>query len=150
MIFQSEDFIIDDIGNKTVVFVNSKKNPTNEEYDNVLKLYRRLASELAGYRCLAITDGAGPTLQQRQQQQKEFGNVLKNIPTAVVSDAITVRFVVSSAALFIKTIRAFDVKEFHKALAFLGFPDDQHEGVITRLGAVPRGKFKALDAALGR
>jgi hypothetical protein len=150
VIFQSDDFVIDDIGNKTLVFVNSKKNPTSDEYDHVLRLYRSLASELPSYRCLAITDGAGPTLQQRQQQSKEFGNILKNITTAVVSDAITVRFVVSSAALFIKTIRAFDVNEFSKALTFLGFPDEQHAAVAEKLSAVPKGRFKALDAALRR
>ena len=76
MIFQSDDIVIGDIGNKTLVLINSKKNPTAEEYEHVLTTYRRLGSELANYRCLAITDGAGPTLQQRQQLQREFGKTI--------------------------------------------------------------------------
>lgn len=150
MIFQSDDFVIDDIGNNCLVFVNSKKPPTTGEYDHVIQLYRRLGSKLPSYRCLAITDGAGPTMQQRQQQQEEFGDVLKSIQTAVVSDAITVRFVVSSAALFIKTIKSFDIKDFGGALSFLGFEEGAHADVMTRLGQIPAGKFKTLDSVLKR
>lgn len=150
MIYQSADFVLDELPNQCLLFVNSKKAPSADEYAHVLDLYRRRRADLGSYRCLVITDGAAPSAQQRKQQQQEFGDVIKSIPTAVVSDAITVRFVVSSAALFVKTIKAFDIGEFPSALGFLSFTDAQKEEVSARLNAIPAGQFRALDGVLGR
>lgn len=150
MIYQNADFVLDELPNKCLLFVNSKKPPTSEEYGHVLDFYRRRRAELGSYRCLVITDGAAPSAQQRKQQQQEFGDVIRSIPTAVISDAITVRFVVSSAALFVKTIKAFDIRELQPALGFLSFTEEQQAEVSARLGAIPAGQFKTLDGLLGR
>lgn len=150
MIYQSPDFLLDELPNKCLLFVNSKKQPSNDEYAHVLDVYRRKRAELTSYRCLVLTDGAAPSAQQRKQQQQEFGDVMKSIPTAVVSDAITVRFVVSSAALFIRTIKAFDIGQFPAALDFLSVPEGHRDEVKARLEAIPAGQFKTLDGVLGR
>lgn len=149
MLFHSSDFVIDDLGNRCLLFVHSKKPPSDEDAAEVVRVYRSLGNDLASYRCIAITDGAAPTSSQRAEQQKEFGDAVKSIRTAVVSDALTVRFVVSSLALFVKSIKAFEPKEFTRALEFVEFPESELEQIRKRLvdigGQVPKGRFKALD-----
>lgn len=150
MIFQSEDFVMSELPGKAIVFVNSKKPASDEEFRHVIDFFGSRRSELKDFRCLAISDGAGPTLKQRQLQQQEFGDVLKSIPTAIVSDAITIRFVVSSAALFVKNIKAFEVERFDDALGFLGYTPDVFDDVKGTLANVTPGNFKTLDRLLQR
>lgn len=146
MIVQSDNFVLDDLGT-CLVFVQGRANLDPEQHLQVGQTYRRLGSALPAYRMLVFTDGAGPTAQQRRELQAEFGPLLRQVRTAVVSDAVTVRFVVSMVAMFAANIRSFRVDDLPAALRFL----DLDEGTVAKLRRfreIPPGRFHTFDAAL--
>ncbi len=154
MFVDSSDLLLDDLGNNCLLFVHSKKTANDQEGEGVIRAYRSLGDQLGEYRQIVITDGGGPSSAQRQRMQAEFGDALKLMPTAVLSDAITVRFVISSLRLFMKNIKAFEARDVPGALEFAGVPADAQDTVRKRLqetaGKVPAGRFRTLDAMLDR
>lgn len=147
MIFQSENLLLDDVG-RCLVFVQSRANLNDGQHEEIGHLYRRIGGALAGYRVLVLTDGAGPTSKQRRELNAEFGSVLQSVRTAVVSDAVPVRFITSMVALFAPQVRSFPVDQMQEAMRYL----DLDERMVARLTQaareVPKGRFSTLDAAL--
>lgn len=147
MILQSENLLLDDVG-RCLVFVQSRANLNDGEHQEIGHLYRRIGGALPEYRLLVLTDGAGPTSKQRRELNAEFGSALKNVRTAIVSDAVTVRFIGSMVGLFAPQVRSFAVHQTTQALRYL----DLDDRIIARLSRavreVPQGRFSALDAGL--
>ncbi|MBX3273901.1 MAG: hypothetical protein KF729_26790 [Sandaracinaceae bacterium] len=99
------------------VMIHDKSAPSDSDWDACI-------GELASYRAraprpcaLILTDGGAPTGAQRRRLD---ALVSDSPPTAVVSDAVVVRFVVASLALMNASIATFSSREIVKAWRHLG------------------------------
>src|SRR4051812_6501622 len=92
--------------------------PTEDDWNAFLRELHGLRPRMKEMRAIVFTDGGGPTTDQR----KRLRDVIEGHPihTAVVTDKVTVRFIISSIALFNKTIRTFSWKEVGDAYSWLG------------------------------
>lgn len=154
MFVDSQNLVLSDLGHQCLLFVHTNKTANDEEGEGVIRTYRGLGKELVNYRALVITDGGGPSPSHRKKMQLEFGEPLKSMRTAILSDAITLRFVVASLRLFMNNIKAFEPRDVPGALSFAGLPEDAHAPVLTSLKEIgtklPAGRFRTMDAVLGR
>lgn len=147
MIFQSDNLVLDDLGD-CLLFVQSRANLDDGQHSQIGQLYRRIGPALPSYRLLVITDGAGPTARQRKELNAEFGAALKSVRTAVISDAVTVRFIVSMLSLFAPQVRSFHVDEMTAALRYLDLDIEKLRRLSHGLREIPPGRFSTLDAAV--
>ena len=154
MLFTSDDIILSEVDNRCLIIIHNKKNPSDDDIGRIGSFYRAAKANISEYQTIVMTDGGGPTSRQRKQQQEEFGSDFKNMRTAVVSDAITVRFVVSSFMLFTKKIKAVEPGQFGDALDFLDLSAAARDEITLRMDAiaseVPKGRFKTFDAVMAR
>ena len=105
---------------RLLVLRQNAKPASETDWSNFLRELVRLRPRFAEMAALVVTDGGGPTVDQRKQLTKVMNGA--TIQTAVVTDALSVRFVVSSVALFNKTIRTFSRSELPLAYAWLKLP----------------------------
>ena len=94
------------------------ETPRDEEWDETLKLLSLNPSDLERMKVLVVTDGGGPTPDQRKRLDRAMGG--KPIRVAVVSESVKVRFIVSSVALLTSNIQSFRVGEMEAAFKHLG------------------------------
>ena len=123
-----------------LILRHSKESPADEEWDACLRLMPTTADELSRLRVLVVTDGGGPTVDQRKRLQRMVQGVA--VPIAVVSDSIRIRFVASSVALLTSRIRSFTENEFEEALVYLGMQPDERrtaERYLAEMRAAIRG-----------
>jgi hypothetical protein len=100
-----------------LILRQNKNTPTDEEWDQCLSLLTDDKTSIASVRVLVVTDGGGPTPEQRRRLQTALGGI--PVRVAVVSESIKVRFIVSSVALVTSKIKSFDLREFNDALSHL-------------------------------
>ena len=104
----------------TLLLRQGTENPTDDEWDNCLRL---LAEGVQNHRRVNVvvrTDGGGPSPSQRQKLQAlaKKGDVW----VSVISESVKVRFIVSSVALLQTRIQSFRVHEMGAAFDHLGIP----------------------------
>jgi hypothetical protein len=92
--------------------------PTDQDWDETLRLMTLNPAEMVKLKVLVVTDGGGPTPEQRKRLDRTMGG--KPVLTAVVSDSMKVRFIVSSVALLSAKIQSFRKSEIEQAFKFLG------------------------------
>jgi hypothetical protein len=152
MLVSHTDMLVESVQDRFLIFVHSKKPPTDSDMATMRRYWNDRRDHFSSMRCLAVTDGGGPTASQRQLMSAEFSG-LKPIRTAVVSDASLMRFVVSGIALFNSQIRTFHPAEWTNALQFLDCPLEVEDRIRRTLwdmhGSVPRGRFVTLDKVCG-
>ncbi len=128
------------------VMVHDKTAPAGENWDACMA---DLASFAEGHNPMAIvfTDGGAPTGPQRAALNRLVG---KSPPTAVVSDAVITRFVVSSLALMNASIATFSSKEIGQAWLHLGLSGNVAKNVASELAQQKRhlAPFQTLRRAL--
>lgn len=113
----SRNMVTRRIGSLLILRENDQ-TPSDEEWDECLRLLSQYPDELPKTRVLVVTDGGGPTPDQRRRLQRALSGV--PVPVAVVSESVRVRFIVSSVALLTSRIKSFSLREFNEALAHLG------------------------------
>ena len=91
--------------------------PSNQDWDETLRLMTLNPRDMARLKTLVVTDGGGPTPDQRERLERAMGGIA--VRTAVVSESVKVRFIVSSVALLTAKIRSFRKSEMAKAFDFL-------------------------------
>jgi hypothetical protein len=101
-----------------LVSCETKEAPSDQEWDEFLRMLATHQANFASLRILVVTDGGGPTATQRKRLQTALAG--QSVKVAVVTDSIKVRFIVSSVALLNHSIATFSRSEFSKAIAFLG------------------------------
>lgn len=103
-----------------LVLFQGHESPSEAEWADCLKLLAEILadSSRAKPKVLVITDGGGPTPEQR----KLLGKMLegKPIPVAVVSESMKARFVSAAIALINRNNRSFSGSELPEAYAYLG------------------------------
>jgi hypothetical protein len=72
---------------------------------------------MARLKTLVVTDGGGPSPDQRKRLERAMGGIA--VRTAVVSESVKVRFITSSVALLTAKIQSFRKSEMSKAFDFL-------------------------------
>jgi hypothetical protein len=110
-------------GNLLILRENSLA-PTEQDWTAFLRQLQELRPRMSEMRAIVFTDGGGPSTDQRKRLSRVIGDA--PIHTAVVTDSVAIRFVISSIALFNKMIRTFSWAEVRQAYAWLGLrPSDQ-------------------------
>lgn len=98
------------------IVVHSREAPSNEEWDEYLEYY--VAHLDKCQRILVISDGGGPNAVQRKKTSEAIKNT--KTMTAVCTDQMLVRGIVTALAWFNNKIEAFPKKNVAEALKFLG------------------------------
>jgi hypothetical protein len=101
-----------------LISLENKETPTDEEWDDFLKVLREGRDDFATLKLLVITEGGGPTAAQRKRLEQALGG--RTLRVAVVTDSIKVRFIVSSIALLNRFISTFSKAELPRAYEYLG------------------------------
>lgn len=116
MLTVREHFCWGVITNGVFVMVHDGDVPGNRDWDECMGDLERFSR---GQRptAMVFTDGGAPSRPQRAALNRLVG---KSPPTAVVSDALVTRFVVSSFALVNSSIASFASSEFDHAWSHLG------------------------------
>lgn len=106
-----------------LVLRQGRKTPLDADWDACMESIASRPADAPPLRVLVITDGGGPSVEQRRR----LSNVLdgKPVKIAVVSESSTVRFIVSSVALFNQDIASFRPSEIGKAYSYLGLGPDE-------------------------
>ncbi|MEZ4220967.1 MAG: hypothetical protein R3B13_08560 [Polyangiaceae bacterium] len=103
-----------------LILRQSREPPSDKEWNDCLDLLR---DGLEGLRVLVITDGGGPSPEQRRRLDRTLNG--EPIRIAVVSESVRVRFIVSSVALFSSRIKSFSELEYPQALQHLELGIDE-------------------------
>jgi D-ribose pyranose/furanose isomerase RbsD len=103
-----------------LILRQNKESPSDEEWDECLKL---LATDVENVQVLVITDGGGPTPEQRRRLDHTLNG--SPVRVAVVSESVRIRFIVSSVAFLTRRIKSFAETEYPDALTHLELDLDQ-------------------------
>lgn len=141
------DFVFEEV-DSTFVLLHSRAAPADPEWNRYLDRFVARGERLASCGVLVFSDGGGPTSEQRRRMNQITAG--RAIRTAIVSDAATVRFIVSTLALFNEAIRSFDVRALPAALAHVGADGERERGVRALLAELRRGDPEARFASLAR
>jgi hypothetical protein len=107
------------LGVGVFVMVHDKTGPADRDWEDCMKDLEEFAAGRTPS-AIVFTDGGAPKGAQRAELNKLVG---KSPPTAVVSDALVTRFVVSSFALMNPSIACFASHEINEAWHHLGLSD---------------------------
>jgi hypothetical protein len=106
-----------------LILRESDEPPSDEEWDECLRLLAPYRSDFSRVKVLVVTDGGGPTPVQRKRLSSVLdGNVVR---VAVVSESVKVRFITSSVALFLRRISSFRRHELQDAYTFLSMTPEE-------------------------
>lgn len=100
-----------------LIIRQNQNAPSDQDWDETLRLMTQNPLEMDRLKTLVVTDGGGPTPEQRKRLDRAMGG--KPVRTAVVSDSVKVRFIVSSVALLTAKIQSFKRTELEQAFKFL-------------------------------
>ncbi len=119
------------IGN-VVVSVHNDRPMTDTECQACLAFLKTV--DPGNLRMLVVTSGGAPTAAQR----KSLNDVIqgKEMISAIVTDAVVVRGVVTAMGWFNRKIKAFNFQEFDSAFRYLGLAEGQFSsfrGEVQRL-----------------
>ena len=108
---------------KIVLLLHDWEAPTAQEWSSVME---HVKDEM---RAIAITDGGAPTRDQQLQLKRILAG--GSAPTAVVTDMMRARFIISIIALFNSEIKAFSSAQWRDALEW-ATPDEEGRRAIER------------------
>jgi hypothetical protein len=108
-----------------VILRESKLDPSDEEWDETLRIVVEQWQELGQLKVLVVSDGGGPTQAQRKRLERTLEG--KPIRVAVVSDSMKVRFICSSVALFTSNLSSFKVSEMRAAYLWLNLSEHERK-----------------------
>jgi len=99
-----------------VVLVHGEKNPNQKEFSEILSAFVSVLDK-PNPRNITVTYGGGPDGRMRDAILGLLGG--KDVSTAVVSDVMSVRGIVTALSWFKKGIRCFRLHEVTEALEYL-------------------------------
>jgi hypothetical protein len=103
---------------RILLLCENMKTPSDEEWNECLKLLEQLKRAERLPAVLVITDGGGPNAAQREALRRALNS--QPIRVAVISDSPKVRFVSAAVALMNKGQKGFKRCEMPQAHAYLG------------------------------
>jgi hypothetical protein len=112
---------------RVMVYVGGRRPPTDAEWDGHLLALRQHVAVHSDWRCI-VWPGAAPI---SPVHRKRLADVLpKNARTAVVTDNVVDRGIVTALAWFVDGIRAFSLSHQDQALAYLQLRPDETAPVL--------------------
>jgi hypothetical protein len=114
------------VGSVMVVREN-KETPSDMEWDAFIAATTEYRKRVDMLRVLIITDGGGPNGNQRSKIKDAIGD--KQFKSAVVSDAIKIRFIASAIMLISKNHASFTTREASGAYTHLALTADERRKV---------------------
>lgn len=130
------------------VMMHDKTTPSDEDWTICMQDLEQFAQRHEPS-AIVFTDGGAPRGSQRSALNALVG---KSPPTAVVSDALATRFVVSSFALVNPRIACFSSVELEAAWRHLGLAgarSSRAQGDLVRQARTHAFTFRTARAALG-
>lgn len=100
-----------------MIIRQNQNAPSDQDWDETLRLMTLNPAEMERLKVLVVTDGGGPTPDHRKRLDRAMAG--KAVRTAVVSESVKVRFIVSSVALLTARIQSFRKSEMVQAFDFL-------------------------------
>jgi hypothetical protein len=100
-----------------LVLRENAETPSDPEWDDCLRQLKTMGPDFSKVKVLVVTEGGGPTPAQRSRLSAVTGG--KTLRSAVVTESVRVRFIVSSVALFMPAIASFGVDEINRAYEHL-------------------------------
>jgi hypothetical protein len=110
-----------------LVITETVDTPSDAEWNAFIRdtiQYRRQVDEM---RVLINTDGGGPNAAQRSLIKGAIGG--KQFRSAVVSDAIKLRFIAAAIMLISKHHKSFTTREWQRAYEHLSLSVEERRGV---------------------
>jgi hypothetical protein len=101
-----------------IISRGNKETPDERDWDEFLEAVARNRARAAKTKILVITDGGGPSVDQRHRLQRALSG--HTFRVAVVTDSVKVRFIVSSVALLNREISTFSMADLPRACQYLG------------------------------
>ena len=106
-----------------VLFVNGERAPDREEWKTYVAFLKERAAEHATVRLVVVSGSAGPDSVQRQQLADSVS--AKQLRTAVVSDSVVARGVVTAFRWYGLDVSAFKSSAIDEAYAYVGATPDE-------------------------
>ncbi|NUP12608.1 MAG: STAS/SEC14 domain-containing protein [Polyangiaceae bacterium] len=100
-----------------VICCQNKNTAPDAEFAACWDVVRGNVHGATELRLLVITTGGGPTPNQRKMLEETLAG--RALRTAIVSDSIKMRFIISTMALFNPDIKMFTNREISAAYSFL-------------------------------
>jgi hypothetical protein len=119
-----------------MISVHGRDPVSAKEFPEVLASFRRLDFE--NVKMLVVTEGGGPTPQQRKEMVNAMGG--REMLTAVVSDEVMIRGVVTALSWFNSKIKSFRSADLDGAMRYLGVSPARFDEL--------RAEVAALQASL--
>lgn len=138
-------------GHEVVVSLHGSRAPSTAEWLELVEILksRSIAAEwdLARIGNLVVTDGSGPSTEQRTlvNNMVAQGKSLPNV--AIVTDSLAARTLVRGLSIFNPRVRIFAPKDFDAALAFAGLGVGQRAETIAMLDRLERDSMGSGSVA---
>jgi len=100
-----------------ILLRENRNTPTDGDWDDFLQILRENRGNHERVRILVMTDGGGPSGDQRKRLEVALGG--RSFRVAVVTESAKVRFIVSSIALLNRDIKTFSKGEIDGAFEHL-------------------------------
>jgi hypothetical protein len=136
----------------TMLSLHGRPAPTDADVAAMIPAMVKLASDNELVRSLVITDGGAPSTAQRKRLFDALAGRSERVRNAIITDATSVRFVISAMSLVVDGIRAFSPQEINAALAYLEYSPRELVACASKLRSIakslPAGRFLTFERAL--
>lgn len=122
MTIAAKNWVIRTIGT-VIVCCQNRNAPTDAEFDAGWKIVQSQIQDASRVRILVITEGGGPTPNQRKVMQQALAG--KAVRNACVSDSVKIKFIMATVALFNSEAKLFPSWDMTGAFDFLGLDDSE-------------------------
>lgn len=148
--------IITTVSAHLILSINGSQKISDAELELVINEVQSHGDSLRRRRaCLVISDGSGPTAEQRKRMERALPDILHDLPTVIITDSTVMRFIASSLSVFhhvFPRTLAPTPDAFAEAIAHLKLDHDPNmlDALKRRCQLiyerVPTGQFKTFDA----
>jgi hypothetical protein len=133
-----------EVAGSLMVLRENGQTPSDAEWDHFLVSVMDSQRRHGALRMLVVTDGGGPSTDQRTRLKTALKG--KTVRSAVVSDAIKIRFIASAIMLINKEHGSFTRREVEGAYAHLSLTTDERRFTIDALARLEEHIKRAIPA----
>ncbi len=124
-----------ELHDSVMLLVHRREAPTDPEWDVYIGECKRLLEEApSGLRALVVTEGGGPTVDQRRRLNEMLAG--RAARAAIISESIMIRGIVTAMSWWNPLIKSFRKQELEPALAYVQLPLADLPHILARLDAL--------------
>jgi hypothetical protein len=125
-----------------LISVHGSDPVSAQQFPEVLATFRKL--DYRTVKMLVVTEGGGPTPQQRKEMTTAMAG--EQMLTAVVSDAVMIRGIVTALSWFNPKIRSFRTSDIDGALRYLEVSSARFEDIRGEVAELQSQLHAQVDA----